>query len=562
MVGLVFIGTMRVICGNWLNRMGWAEAAQIEFGRLNISGDDLSAVTIFSPLTLLVLISAIIILLYFYKTAEWMNQRRLIIALGVIAALLVAGSFVKQRQDRAPAVKFRLAVLPVQSDSASAASQWMAAALWHMIGQELHRAVADRAIVIPADWLPIDIQVDSLEHRSSLERLHAEYVLVGRIKSEPAAPAIHYQLIHIRSNSVILNEILPLIPEKFPAMVCATCDTILNYFGLPPRSVAQAISYTSIQNYLWLLKSAEQYRLQNFDSAREYINHVIASDSLLVDALVLAGKIYFSMALEKKEEGSSPAEQFELAKSYFTRAIAADSSCAEAWMYLGDYYVYQQRWSFAEQMLLRAYQLQPNLPRLYLSLSRLHPSRYQKLGFKNERQLFERAIFFNPGDEEAYLMLADHYLFENQREQAIRILERFLAIHPNSVPALMALGKIYLVRNDVVKIIEIYHRVLQLQPRNADAYYNLGILYYNSEDYETAEQLLKRAIAINNHANAHVYLAYLYEAKGNLPLAIEHLRERIRLRKGLDDEFAESARNHLYALLHADSTKASKQGME
>ena len=153
-------------------------------------------------------------------------------------------------------------------------------------------------------------------------------------------------------------------------------------------------------------------------------------------------------------------------------------------------------------------------------------------------------------------MLADHYLFENQREKAIQVLNQFLDINSNSVPALMALGKIYLVRNEILKIIEIYNRVLELEPDNSNAYYNLGILYYNSKDYDNAEKFLKRAIAIDNHLNAHLYLAYLYELNGEYSKAIEYLRNRVRYRKGMDDEFAEEARKHLFKLLHGDSTQA------
>ena len=53
--------------------------------------------------------------------------------------------------------------------------------------------------------------------------------------------------------------------------------------------------------------------------------------------------------------------------------------------------------------------------------------------------------------------------------------------------------------------------------------------------------------------NAHLYLAYLYDVQGKKEKAIEHLRERIRQRKGLDDEFAEEARKRLFDLVHGDS---------
>ena len=184
-----------------------------------------------------------------------------------------------------------------------------------------------------------------------------------------------------------------------------------------------------------------------------------------------------------------------------------------------------------------------------------------QLGYENEEQLFRKAIFFNPCYEDAYLMLSDLYLFENKRQQAIEVLQRILEINPDSVPVLMALGKIYLIRNDILKIIEVFNRVIELEPGNSDAYYNLGILYYNSEDYDNAEKFLKRAVAIDNHLNSHLYLAYLYEIKGEQEIAIEHLRDRIRYRKGLDDEFAEEARKCLFDLIHGDSVKVKEKYM-
>ncbi|MDZ7330833.1 MAG: tetratricopeptide repeat protein [candidate division KSB1 bacterium] len=541
---------------SWFGNGLLADDALPKAGWLSNFGDTISELWIFSPLALIILISAIIILLYFYKTAEWMDKRKLLLGVALIGMFILAGNWLDRYRHREPAVKFRLMMLPVRGNASLGNSQWMAPALWRMVAQQLHRALADQAIVIVDKWTPGDLTCDSLDLGRLQQLFHVDHLLFGELTGSSSYPTLIYHLVQIPVGSVVRCDTLSLIPSQFPTIALAVCDTILHYFRLKPRSVARTIGYTSLENYRQLLEAIELYQDQKLVLAKNRIENVIANDSSLVDALVLAGKIQFSFAAAKKKNGESPADEFERTKIWLNRALTKDSSCAEAWLYLGEYYIYQQRWSMAEQMLLRAYRLQPNEPRLYLALSRLHPSRYRHLGFKNERELFERAIFFDPTYEDAYLMLSDHYLFENQRKQAIQLLERYLDINPNSVPALMALGKIYLVRNEILKIIEIYNRVLQLQPQNADAYYNLGILYYNSDDYDTAEQLLKRAIAINNHPNAHLYLAYLYEAQGNLPLAIEHLRERIRLRKGVEDEFAEEARKHLFALLHPDSSKA------
>jgi tetratricopeptide (TPR) repeat protein len=514
----------------------------------------LTNLPILSPIFLLILASIIFILFYLYKTSELMNKKKLISILAVTIFLFLLISFLSIQQNRSLKVKFRLTLIAFQSDSTTSHSSWIGDALWNMTVRQVQHSVAGQAIISPVDWTQAIIKADSIHELVYLKnlnkRLKAEYLLIGKISAEKKSPNIIYQMVNIDNGEIIINRSLSLIPQNLPEISNRICDEILNYFNIEPKISETSIRYTSPDAYQKYLSGKEFYQEKNYQFAIDLSQQSIAADSSIVEAYVLAGKSYFMRGVEKKKKGESPLEEFEHAKELLNQAVALDSSFDEAYDFLGEYYIYRERWSLAEQMLLKAYRLNPNQPRLYLSLSRLHQSRYQKLGLKNEEQLYRRAIFINPCYEDGYLMLADYYLFNNQRDKAIQVLEQFLDINPNSVPALMALGKIYLVRNEILKIIKIYDRVLELEPSSSDAYYNLGILYYNSKDFENAEKFLKRAIAIDNHLNAHLYLAYLYEIKGEYDKAIEHLRQRIRYRKGLDDEFAEEARKHLFELLH------------
>ena len=513
---------------------------------------------ILSPIFLLILASIIFILFYLYKTSELMNKKKLISILAVTIFLFLIISFLSIQQNRPPKIKFRLTLIPFQSNSTASQLSWMGDALWNMTAQQLQHSVAPEAIITPVEWIQTVIKVDSMHDLVYLKkltnRLKVEYFLTGKISRETETPNFNYRMINIKNGTVIINHSLSLIPQNLPEISTRICNEILRYFNFESKIGESNIRYTSPESYQKYLKGKELYQQKNYQAAIDLAQQSIATDSSIVEAYLLAAKSYFMKGVEKKAKGDSPVEEFGHAKNWLNQAVALDSSNEEAYDFLGEYYIYQERWSLAEQMLLRAYQLNPNQPRLYLSLSRLHQSRYQKLGFKNEEQLYRRAIFINPCYEDGYLMLADYYLFENQRDKAIQLLEQFLEIDPDSVPVLMALGKIYLVRNEILKIIKTYNHILELEPNNSDAYYNLGILYYNSKDFDNAEKFLKRAIAIDNHLNAHLYLAYLYEIKGENDKAIEQLRQRMRYRKGLDDEFAEEARKHLFKILHPDST--------
>ncbi len=514
-----------------------------------------------SPILLIIFISIIFILLFLYKTSELINKKKLGWMLVMVILLFIFSNILIFIKNQPPKVSFRLSFFPLQTEPNLTRSTWIGKALLTMTTQEMQNSVLNQAIVSPVEWTEFIFKIDSANNLNYLKRLsqniQAEYFLISKLSGDKFAPKLTYQMVQANSGEAVINGEATLSPEKLPQISIQMSNEILKYFQIKPKKEVKFFTFISHDAYQKYLNGQNSYRQKKYQFALEQAQQAIAMDSSMVDAYLLTGKIWFMIGLDKKKKGDSPIEEFERAREWLSRTVELHSTRDEAYAFLGEYYIYRERWSLAEQMLVKAYQLNPNNPRLYLTFSRLHKFRYQKLGFKNEEQLFKHAIFINPCYEDAYLMLADYYLFENEREKAIRVLEQFLEINPDSVPVLMALGKVYLVRREIFKIIEIYNRVIALDPNNSDAFYNLGILYYNSEDYENAEKFLRRAIAIDNHLNANLYLAYLYEIKGDYDKAIEYLRRRIRYRKGLDDEFAEEARKHLFKLLHVDSMKVN-----
>ena len=521
-------------------------------------------IPILSPILLVILASIILILIYLNKTSKLMSKKKLswiLIATVILFVIINALIFLK---NQPPKVKFRLTLFPIQTDSTLTASSWMGSALGAMVTQQLRFSATEQGIVSPVEWIQPIINRDSLTNQNYLKKftrqMRGDYFLIGIISGDASAPLLRYNMVNALNGATAVNDSVILIPEELPQLSTQISNQILAYFQLPPKKSASKIAYIHPQAYQDYLVGETFYQQKNYPTAIDWAEKALEIDSSLTDAYLLAGKSYFMKGLSQKQQGESPDAEFEPARQLFLKVITLDSTRDDAYAFLGEYSVYRERWSVAEDMLAKAYRLNPNNPRLYLTFSRLHRSRYQQLGLKDEEELFKRAIFIHPGYEDAYLMLADHHLFKNRREPAIQVLEQFLQINPNSVPELMALGKIYLVRNDILKIIAVFNRVLQLEPDNADAYYNLGILYYNSKDFDTAEKFFMRALSINNHANTHLYLAYLYEARGEYEKAIDYLRKRIRLRKGPDDEFAEEARKHLFQLVHRDSTQIDSSG--
>jgi tetratricopeptide (TPR) repeat protein len=252
-------------------------------------------------------------------------------------------------------------------------------------------------------------------------------------------------------------------------------------------------------------------------------------------------------AANKKEWEDSLRLVLRLAK----RAAQQDSLHGESARLLGEMYIHLAKWNDAEMAVLQARRRDPTDSKIYLLLGQLHVSRLQALGFRDALELYQRGRWLNPLDFDLGLAAADYLWRADRQNEAIALLEELRRLSPNHLGTLMSLGRIYVIKGDAAKLFEIYERILAVAPNEADAYYNLGIAYYNRGDFDNAVKLFERAIALNNHANARLYLAYINERQGKIDIAIAYLRERIQLSRGDDDEFAAEARNHLYKILLA-----------
>ncbi|MFQ5629963.1 MAG: tetratricopeptide repeat protein, partial [bacterium] len=182
-------------------------------------------------------------------------------------------------------------------------------------------------------------------------------------------------------------------------------------------------------------------------------------------------------------------------------------------------------------------------------LAKLHFSRYRPLGFLNEIEIYTRSLHYNPGDIEAALELAAVQIQLKQTVKAQELLETYCRIFPDNLRLLRSLGEIYVVRGLSSKIFTTYEKILEYDPKDADAYYNLGIYYFNSEDTLNASKFFQKAIKVGNHLNSRLYLAKIAEKQNKIDDAIAFLRERIRLKTGEDDVYAEEARRHLLEIM-------------
>jgi protein O-mannosyl-transferase len=156
---------------------------------------------------------------------------------------------------------------------------------------------------------------------------------------------------------------------------------------------------------------------------------------------------------------------------------------------------------------------------------------YQSV-WKNDRNLFERALLMTPRDDRAMVNLGVVDLEEGKTEQGIALLQRALEIEPNNALALFDLGKSAWNRNDPIKAENYFEKAVELEehPRwwlmLANAKLRLGKL-------PEAKEAALQAIELNPaEPGTHLLLAGVLVQEGNLTAAESELRTELQYHPG------------------------------
>ncbi|NOY77623.1 MAG: tetratricopeptide repeat protein [Calditrichaeota bacterium] len=247
----------------------------------------------------------------------------------------------------------------------------------------------------------------------------------------------------------------------------------------------------------------------------------------------------------------------DLASAY--SAVVNARNAAPNWSLVhlleGKYYIFMEIWSKAQESLFKSYRLYPNSDALYIALSRLHPSRLRKIGFYSIRQTLHRAVFMNPASIPAHLLMADVLYRQHDLAEAEKQYKELLAFNPDLKDGLMELGKFYINTTNYAGARRIFQRLVRQDSTDAISIYNLGVIAFLEARPDEAIPYFEKALAVGHVVNSYLYLAKIYEQKGETDRAISFLRKRIHFKSGPNDPFAEEARKHLVVLLNRKAAK-------
>ena len=481
----------------------------------------------------------------------------------IISALFFFVFLFIRFKERPHSNPLRIAVFPFinQSDT-SALISWESLAFSEIPIRYLEQINLEELLPYQLDWLTSAANRDSLTLQNYCldfsKRINVDYVVLGSFLNEASGYSLNYQLLEVKTNEIVfqgskqvhLTEI-----QKFSRelSILVANRIIEPGFELSLKDLWHSNDQVSVFfNFKLFLLNRET------SSAFGLAKNAVKADSNSTTWLNSLAKIYLNRGSEKKKKGQNDLEDFQAAKSFLLKSLSLDEGYHKTQQLLAELYLANERWNKAEEFLRASLLRNRWDSKTYVDFAQLHPSRYADLGFENENDLLEKAIFVNPLDFEARLILADNYSRKNRLDLATKTVKKILRINPNRVDALMRLGSIYMTRNDLLNSLEIYQKVTELEPQNGEVYYNLGIVYYHQKDYDAAIKFFEHAIKSVDHVDSHLYLAYIYEQKKDMNRAITHLRTRISKRRGREDKFAEEARKHLFQIMSERKENDSK----
>ena len=175
---------------------------------------------------------------------------------------------------------------------------------------------------------------------------------------------------------------------------------------------------------------------------------------------------------------------------------------------------------------------------------------------------FIEALKLQPDLTEAHFRLGVIYQKRNFDDMAIGQYRATVQTDPQHLPARSALGFLADKKGDLDEAIRQFREITTLDPRNVEGYYNLGLAYGRKSmvgladlpmpdlltDYNAlAMEAFQKVLSWNpNHAGARYNLAitYLYQGRGDVKRAREHLEILV----GLDPSLAEKLADKIEAV--------------
>jgi len=509
-----------------------------------------------------------------FRTSKFYNKVRYS---GSIVLICIYGTI--RILSTAPQQPSRLAFFPLIINNQPKANKWISIAVPDFANEHLRDFKTSNALIYPLEWLFESVSLDSVGTVETIldfsKKINLDYIVYGvaeidgdniKMKTTFRELLKDEQIDRLQINNQVTFVLKDLYTESQKIVIDFLKFTDIDFQirdihtdRLPATNVLisyyQGMELFFEKDYnktLQILRKMSQDEINNIKTLRMF-------------GMALSEQTFRKREKDKKESkenGKGPRDdvivmieenanrEFEIAETYLDRAINLDTLDDRSHAAMGWHFIQREKWWPAQKKLLRAIQLNPQNVFAKLYASWLHHSRHEEMGFKDEGEILEDALELNSASIEIRIKLSNfislyNATYSEEGERALNLLKEAIEINPYHEDALMSLSLLYQVRGDPVNALDIYSRILMINPKNSNAYYNMGILLFAEGDIDESEELFRRSIILSNHLDAHLYLAYILEKKGDLGEAFWHYRHRILNRQGNDDEYYKEAARQL-----------------
>lgn len=403
------------------------------------------------------------------------------------------------------------------------------------------------SFIMPIEWLkntfPNDNTIDFSHYRRVAQEYQITTLLIGDMRSVEDSIHCTLKFLDVKANKNQKNIQIVFTQDSIYAIASQLSALLQSRFQVRPLQKGEiylpGFDYYRVKAYMWRGDTT---------SARSFCDKLAedSTDRLALRAEnILEDKALKSFTTEQRREKLAPLTQS------LKLFLDKDSSNADFTLLAARCMIWQEKFDAAERYLKRAYQIAPWRSEIYELLCTLHYSRYQDLGFANEIELLQKALFFNPGNIALVRQLAASYMLIDKAKKAQKLLESYLERQPSNFLLLKALGQVYIQRGQRLKIFETYEKILEIEPENTEALYNLGIYYFHNKEMGAAKGFFTKALKNNEQVNSYLYLAFIAEKESDIDLAISCLQKRLEFTNGENDVYAGEARRRLFDLMLA-----------
>jgi tetratricopeptide (TPR) repeat protein len=155
---------------------------------------------------------------------------------------------------------------------------------------------------------------------------------------------------------------------------------------------------------------------------------------------------------------------------------------------------------------------------------------------ENAVKHFQEAITAHPQFYSAHVAIAEQFAKLKRDEEATQAYRKAIEMKSDRAPAYVGLGVMLVKQKKYSEAIVPLRRSLEIEKQSSTPYLFLGLAEMMTGDYQSSESNLLRAHEIGKPVLARIYLANLYDLKGEPARAIEQLKAFLKESPNLPEE--------------------------